>query len=167
MSLIYAILLSVLNEVFVLGMTTLNWSRQMFDFWRGKKVTIFMNLKHHCSNCHINVFYSIYQSKFLPICISCHLLVQITNDTIRGLLRLTPIWERSRAFHGFGLYKFPYGGLVLRSSQFSILSQLTPKILLDSKVATIDPKNNHLTLLIKIRDTLCRMSILENFHENL
>jgi hypothetical protein len=32
------------------------------------------------------------------------------------------------------------GGLVLGSSQFLILPQLPPKILLDSKVVKIDPK---------------------------
>jgi hypothetical protein len=36
--------------------------------------------------------------------------------------------------------KFPDGGLVLGSSQFSILPQLTPKRLLDSKVVKIDQK---------------------------
>jgi len=32
-----------------------------------------------------------------------------------------------RAFHRFGQAKFPDGGLVLGSSQFSILPQLPPK----------------------------------------
>jgi len=45
-----------------------------------------------------------------------------------------------KAFHGFGQYKSTDGGLVLGSSQFSILPQLTPKLLLDSKVVKIDPK---------------------------
>jgi len=45
-----------------------------------------------------------------------------------------------RAFHGFGQAKFPDGGSVLGSSQFSKLHQLSPKILLDSKVVKIDPK---------------------------
>jgi len=44
------------------------------------------------------------------------------------------------AFHGFGQAKFPNGGLVLGSSQFSILPQLPPKILLDSKVVKINLK---------------------------
>ena len=48
--------------------------------------------------------------------------------------------ERYRAFHKFGQAKFPNGGLVLGSSQFSILPQLSPKILLDSKVVKINPK---------------------------
>jgi hypothetical protein len=43
-------------------------------------------------------------------------------------------------FHGFGQAKFPHGGSVLGSSQFSILLQLPPKTLLDSKVVKIDPK---------------------------
>jgi len=45
-----------------------------------------------------------------------------------------------RAFHGFGQAKYPDGGLFLGSSQFTILLQLPPKIMLDSKVAKIDPK---------------------------
>jgi len=40
--------------------------------------------------------------------------------------------ELYRAFHGFGQAKYPNGGLVLGSSQFSALSQLPPKILLES-----------------------------------
>jgi len=43
-------------------------------------------------------------------------------------------------FHRFGQAKFPDGGLVLGASQFSILPQLHPKILPDSKVVKIDPK---------------------------
>jgi len=47
-----------------------------------------------------------------------------------------------RAFHGFVQAKFPYGGSILGSSQFSIqwLPQLPPKILLNSKVVKIGPK---------------------------
>jgi len=45
-----------------------------------------------------------------------------------------------RAFHRFGKAKFPNGGLVLGSNQFSILPQLPPKIMLYSKVVKIDPK---------------------------
>jgi len=37
-----------------------------------------------------------------------------------------------------GKLNFPDSGLVLGSSQFSILPQLPPKILLDSKVVKID-----------------------------
>jgi len=48
--------------------------------------------------------------------------------------------EYYRAFHGFGQAKFPDGGSVLGLGQFSILPQLPPKILLDSKVVKIDPK---------------------------
>jgi len=55
--------------------------------------------------------------------------------------------QNSKAFNRFGKAKFPKGGLVLGSSPFSILPQLTQKILLDSKVVKIDP-NNHLALLI-------------------
>jgi len=43
-------------------------------------------------------------------------------------------------FHGFGQAKFAYGGSILGSSQFSILLQLPPKIMFDSKVVKIDPK---------------------------
>jgi len=53
------------------------------------------------------------------------------------------LWkEFYRAFHGFWQTKFPDGGLVLGSSQFFILLQLPPKILLDSKVVKIDPKKS-------------------------
>jgi hypothetical protein len=45
-----------------------------------------------------------------------------------------------RSFHGFGQAKYPSGGLVLGLSQFSILPQLPPKIMLDSKVVKIDSK---------------------------
>ena len=38
------------------------------------------------------------------------------------------------------LVKFDYGGLVLGSSQFSLLAQLSQKIMLDSKVVTSDSK---------------------------
>jgi len=45
-----------------------------------------------------------------------------------------------RVFHGFGQVKFADCGSVLDSSQFSILTQLPPKILLNSKVVKINPK---------------------------
>ncbi len=45
-----------------------------------------------------------------------------------------------KAFHGFGQAKFSDGGSVLGSSQFSILPQLPPKVLLNSKVVKINPK---------------------------
>jgi hypothetical protein len=45
-----------------------------------------------------------------------------------------------RAFHGFGKAKFSDGGLILSSSQFSILSQLPQKIMLALKVAKINSK---------------------------
>jgi len=45
-----------------------------------------------------------------------------------------------KVFYGFGQTKFPNGGLVLGSSQFSIMPQLPPKIMLDSKLVKIDPK---------------------------
>jgi len=45
-----------------------------------------------------------------------------------------------RVIHEFGQGKFSDGGLVLSSSQFSILPQLPPKIMLNSKVVKIDLK---------------------------
>jgi len=45
-----------------------------------------------------------------------------------------------RAFHRFGQAKFPDGGSVLGSSQFSILSQLPLKTILGLKVVKIDSK---------------------------
>jgi len=44
----------------------------------------------------------------------------------------------NRAFHGFGQDKFPYGGSVLGSSQFTPLPQLPLKMTLDLKVVKID-----------------------------
>jgi len=43
-------------------------------------------------------------------------------------------------FQGFGQAKFPDGGSVLGSSQFSTLPELPPKIMIYSKVVKIDPK---------------------------
>jgi len=45
-----------------------------------------------------------------------------------------------RVFHKFGKANFPDYGLILDPSQFSILPQLPPKILLDSEVVKINPK---------------------------
>ena len=45
-----------------------------------------------------------------------------------------------RAFHEFGQAKFSNGSSVLGLSQFSILPQLPPKILLNSKVVKINQK---------------------------
>jgi len=67
---------------------------------------------------------------------------------INFINQLDKIWlvKKYRAFHGFGQAKFPNNGLILGSSQFSLLPQLPqlpqlpPKILLDSKVVKIDPK---------------------------
>jgi hypothetical protein len=47
---------------------------------------------------------------------------------------------RYRVFHRFGQAKFPDGGLVLGSSQFSLLPQMTPKIILDSRAVKVGPK---------------------------
>jgi hypothetical protein len=43
-----------------------------------------------------------------------------------------------RAFHIFGQAKFPDGGSVLGSSQFSVLPQLLPKMMLGLKEVKID-----------------------------
>jgi len=45
-----------------------------------------------------------------------------------------------RAFHRFGQAKFPDGGSVLGSSQFSVLPQLPPKTMLSLKEVKIDLK---------------------------
>jgi hypothetical protein len=45
-----------------------------------------------------------------------------------------------RAFHGFGQAKFPDGGSVLGSSQFTQLPQLPLKTTLNLKVVKINPK---------------------------
>jgi len=42
-------------------------------------------------------------------------------------------------FYGFGQTKFPDGGSLFRLRQYSILPQLPPKIMLDSKVVNMDP----------------------------
>jgi len=61
-----------------------------------------------------------------------------------------------RAFHGFGQDKFAYGGSILGSSHFTQLSQLLLKMTLGVKMVKFDFfKNNHIHLLIYIRDTLC------------
>jgi len=49
-----------------------------------------------------------------------------------------------RAFHRFGQAKFPEGGSVLSSSQFSILPQLPLKTMLGLKVVKIDSKVSNL-----------------------
>jgi len=48
--------------------------------------------------------------------------------------------KKYRAFRRFGQAKFAYGGLLLGSSQFSILPQLPQKMMLASKVIRIDSK---------------------------
>jgi hypothetical protein len=45
-----------------------------------------------------------------------------------------------RAFHVFGQAKFAYGGLVLGSSQFTLLPQLPLKMTLNIKAVKIDSK---------------------------
>jgi len=48
-----------------------------------------------------------------------------------------------RAFHRFGQAKFPDGGLVLGSSQFSVLPQLTPKTMLGLREVKINSKKGN------------------------
>jgi hypothetical protein len=43
-------------------------------------------------------------------------------------------------FHGFGQAKFPDGGTVLGLRQFSLPTQLSPKLMIGSKVVKINPK---------------------------
>ena len=50
-----------------------------------------------------------------------------------------------RAFHRFGPAKFAYGGPVLGSSRFLLLSQLPQKMRLASKVVKSVSKKNHLS----------------------
>jgi len=54
------------------------------------------------------------------------------------LLQNFSISNKYRAFHGFGQAKFPDGGSVLGSSQFSILPQLPQKTMLGLKGIKID-----------------------------
>jgi len=56
--------------------------------------------------------------------------------------------RQSRLFHGFGQGKFAYGGLILGLSQFLLLPQLPLKKWLKPT------RNNHLTSLIKIRESV-------------
>ncbi len=74
------------------------------------------------------------------------LLVQ--NDYITGFMRSFCGWKskiknceylllQSRAFHRFGHAKFPDGGSVLGSSQFSVMPQLPPKTMLGLKEVKI------------------------------
>jgi len=67
----------------------------------------------------------------------------------------------NRAFHRFGQAKFPYGDLVLGSSQFSLLLAAPGASKNDTQFRSgqIQLENNHLALLIKICDTLCNCAI--------
>jgi len=49
-----------------------------------------------------------------------------------------------RVFHGFGQAKFPDGGSILGSSQFTLLPQLPLKMMLGLKVVKIDSKISNL-----------------------
>jgi hypothetical protein len=52
--------------------------------------------------------------------------------------------ETTFTFTRFGLAKFPDGGSVLGSSQFTVQPQLTPKIMLGLKEVKIDSKISNL-----------------------
>jgi hypothetical protein len=69
-------------------------------------------------------------------------LIPLSVIVVTSTLTLHHLRKASsyRAFQGFGQAMFPDGGSDLGSSQYSILLQLPPKILLDSKVVKIDPK---------------------------
>ncbi len=54
----------------------------------------------------------------------------------------------NRAFYGFGKAKLAYGGLILGSSQFTLLPKLPLKTMLDFKMVKIDSKNNHVIMLL-------------------
>jgi len=63
---------------------------------------------------------------------------KLDND-LCNIWNYAKLTKSYRAFHGFWQAKFPNGGSVLGLSQFSILPQLHPKILLNPKVVKIDP----------------------------
>ena len=67
---------------------------------------------------------------------------------------------QSRDLDKLALVKLGYDGSVLGSSQFLLLPQLPQKMTLTLKVTQNLLENNHLDLLVKIRDTLCRCLIL-------
>jgi len=60
----------------------------------------------------------------------------------KSVLRLGPVFRLSwyRAFRRFRQAKFPDSGLILGSSQYSILPQLHPKTMLGLKEVKIDSK---------------------------
>jgi len=59
----------------------------------------------------------------------------------KGALAPFPLGRPTyRAFHRFGQAKFPDGGSVLGLSQFSVLPQLPPRIMLSLKEVNIDAK---------------------------
>jgi len=67
-----------------------------------------------------------------------------------------------RAFHRFGQAKFAYGGSILGSSQFTLLSKLPLKTMLNLKVVKIVSKIIHIASWISIHDTLCRIKYIIN-----
>jgi hypothetical protein len=111
------------------------WPTLEFEPWRRKSVFLFQHQLHwrgkHFGNwvgvqeCWSYSFAAVFSPEK---CERIHL----------GQFFQLCLWYR--AFHRFGQAIFPNGGLVLGSSQFSIMTQLPSKILLDSKVVKIDPK---------------------------
>jgi len=101
------------------GLRINDFLKRFFSFFR-----LFWELK--CLFCE-NVYYISLQKKlFLQLC-------------FYGF-RSPSITSMYRVFHRFGQVKFPNGGLILGSSQFSVLSQLPPKTMLGLKEAKIDSK---------------------------
>jgi len=58
--------------------------------------------------------------------------------------KLTSVHNFYKAFHEFGQAKFPDGGSIFGSSQFSVLPQLPPKMMLSLKEVKIDSKISNL-----------------------
>ncbi len=64
--------------------------------------------------------------------------ISIEGNRRRHFIETYAMWYK--AFHIFGQTKFTDGGLVLASSQISVVPQLPPKIMLSLKEVKIDSK---------------------------
>jgi len=73
---------------------------------------------------------------------------EIIELFLHGHPRIFPGEGKNRVFHGFVQAKFAYSGLILGSIQFTQLSQLPLKMMLDLKVVKTDSKDNHVASLI-------------------
>ncbi len=80
------------------------------------------------------------RSKRLAHCQFCDKNLCDTTELYRHANHFHRVTSSTERFTDLDKLNYPDRGLVLDSSQFSILPQLLPKILLDSKVVTIDPK---------------------------